>query len=71
MIDVTTLNVGDKVRMKPARKDSSLGYKQVGGKVLTIKEILPCFDWACRFVEIDEEHTVYRMKDIQEVISRK
>jgi hypothetical protein len=56
--------VGDRVIMKPARPNSSIGYKNVCGRVMTIKEIIPQLDWACTFEEQDEENTVYRMKDI-------
>lgn len=55
---------GDKVIMKPATKRSSVGYEKVGGKTLTIKEIFPQYAWTCTFEEIDEEGTIYRMKDI-------
>ena len=67
-MDYTKLKAGDKVRLKPARKNSSLGYEKVAGQVLTIKKVFPQYDWACTFEEDPDPHTIYRMKDIMEVV---
>lgn len=64
--ECSVFKVGDKVRMKPARKNSTISYKAVGGKVLTIKEIFPQLAYSCTFEEIDEPNTVYRLQDVAE-----
>lgn len=57
------LKAGDKVIMKPTRSTSSTGYAVTAGKILTIKEILPQYAWACTFEETDAD-TLFRMQDI-------
>ncbi len=60
--------VGDKVRLKPARKSSSRGYAAAAARVLTIKKIWPQYDWACSFEEYGDD-CLFRLKDIKEVVS--
>ena len=65
-----TLKAGDKVLMKPARKESSIDYALVGGMVVTIREILPQYAWACAFEEVRDPLQIFRCKDIEKVITR-
>lgn len=64
------LKAGDKVLMKPARKDSTIGYALVGGKVVTIREVLPQYAWACAFEEVRDPLQIFRCKDIEKVVAR-
>ena len=57
-------HAGDRVTLKPAFKTSSIGYKEMCGKTLTIKEIFPQYQGACSFEE-SEDDSLFRLQDLQ------
>lgn len=57
-------HVGDRVTLKPARRNSSFGYKEMCGRTLTIKEIFPQYQGACSFEE-SEDDSLFRLQDLQ------
>lgn len=67
-MNYSQFKAGDQVRMKPLRKSSSLGYAAVAGKIMTIKEVLPKYAWACTFEETGSD-VLFRLKDVAEVLA--
>lgn len=65
---VEDYRVGDRVILKEASKRSTIGYADLTGCVLTIKEILPQYNWSCSFEEDTEENRIFRLKDIADCL---
>jgi hypothetical protein len=65
MKDTSRFRVGDKVIMKPPLRSSSCGYREITGKVLTIKAILPQYGDAFETEECGD--ALLRLRDIAEI----